>query len=106
LRTCSRSAADSAARHVHRAAVLPLPVPLRRTPVVVFATSPSRCEHHSRQGTRLRTVRGCLPLRSDREDARGAQGVPVLRALFRILPQRRTAREIEADPGIGDRAAV
>jgi NADH:ubiquinone oxidoreductase subunit E len=27
-----------------------------------------------------------------------------LRALFRILPQRRTTREIEADPGIGDRA--
>jgi NosR/NirI family transcriptional regulator, nitrous oxide reductase regulator len=46
----------SVGRHVHRTAVLPLPLSLRRPVGLVYAIGPPRSHHHTRQGTGLRPV--------------------------------------------------
>src|ERR1035441_1716771 len=78
----------SRARHVRGTALLPLPVPLWRLARVVPAPRPPRRHHHAGQRARLRAVRGSLPIRRHRPPARGAQRLPVLRALLRLMPAR------------------
>src|ERR1019366_7991252 len=81
----------SGSGHVHRTAVLPLSVSLRRTARVVHALGPPRSNHHAGQGTGLRPVHGSLPLWRDREDAGRAPQLSVLRPVLCIVPPRRRA---------------
>src|ERR1019366_10001820 len=58
---------------------------------VVDAPRPPRRHHHAGQRARLRAVRGSLPIRRHRPPARGAQRLPVLRPLLRLMPARQLA---------------
>src|SRR5262249_1724984 len=86
----------SGRRHVRRPSLLPLPVPIRWRAGIALAPGKARRDDHARQGTRLRALYRRVPVRRDREDARRAPELPLLRPLLSLVSPPEEMRPMRA----------